>query len=150
MNFIVSILLCACIALIISMWLCLSGQMVNMKEDLSNIKLTVNYTEDAVRDYYTRLWDHIDDVNKHLTTEIACLAVKNNEDIKRMKGGYDVGDVLKFGGIEYYVFYKTKLENGRTRLSLFGQNGDDYRIYTDDMPENIEFVKHVDVKSLFS
>lgn len=150
MIYLILILLCVCIALIISMWLCLGGQMIDMKEDLSDIKLTVNYTSDAVRDYFLRLWGHIDNVNKHLTTEIACLATKNNEDIKRMKGGYEVGDVLKFSGIEYYVFYKTKLEDERTRLSLFGQNGDEYRMYTDDMPEDIEFVRHVDVKTLFS
>ena len=140
MNFIISSLLCVCIALIISMWLCLSGQVTNMKEDLSDIKLTVNYTSDAVRDYFLRLWDHINNAK----TEIACL------DIKRIKSEYNVGDVLKINGIEFFVFYKTELENGRTRLTLFGQNGDDYRMYTDDMPEGIEFVRHIDVKSLFS
>lgn len=141
MIYLILILLCACIALIISMWLCLSGQIINMKEDLSDIKLTVNYTSDAVRDYFLRLWDHINHVNEHLTTEIKGKQIKNE---------YDVGDVLKINGIEFFVFYKTELEDGRTRLTLFGQNGDDYRMYTDDMPKDIEFVRHVDVKTLFS
>ena len=146
MNFIIiSTLLCVCIALIISMWLCLSGQMINMKEELSNINLTVNYTSEVVRDYHFRLWDHINHINEHLITEI-----KNSKGIKQIKNEYDVGDVLKINGVEFFVFYKTELEDGRTRLTLFGQNGDDYRMYTDDMPKDIEFVKHVDVKSLFS
>lgn len=81
------ILLCACIALIISMWLRVSEQMISMKEDLSNIKDKVDYTNDSTRDYYIWLIDRIDEVNKHLTTEIACLATKNNEDIKRVKEG---------------------------------------------------------------
>lgn len=141
MNFIISTLLCVCIALIISMWLCLSGQMINMKEELSDINLTVNYTSEAVRDYFLRLWDHINHVNEHLTTEIKDKQIKNE---------YDIGDVLKINGIEFFVFYKTELEDGRTHLTLFGQNGDDYRMYTDDMPEGIEFIRHVDIKSLFS
>ena len=142
MNFIIiSILLCVCIALIISMWLCLSRQMINMKEELSDINLTVNYTSEVIRDYFLRLWDHIN----HLTTEI-----KDSKGIKQIKSEYDVGDVLKINGVEFFVFYKTELEDGRTRLTLFGQNGDDYRMYADDMPENIEFIKHVDIKSLFS
>lgn len=92
----------------------------------------------------------VSDMEKNITTEIACLATKNNEDIKRMKGKYAVGDVLKFDGIEWYVFCETKLDDGRTCWNLFGQNGDEYRIYTDATPEDIEFVRHVDVETLFS
>lgn len=107
------ILLCACIALIISMWLCVSGQMISMKEDLSNIKDKVDYTNDSTRDYYIWLRDRIDTVNKHLTTEIACLATKNNEDIKRVKEGFQKYDVFKFGDVTYFIYEVEKFDDGK-------------------------------------
>ncbi len=108
---------------------------------------------DCITEQFGACLSKIDSAQKSISLEIACLATKNNEDIKRMGGGYVVGDVLKFDGIEWYVFCKTKLDDGRTRWDLFGQNGDEYRIYsiyTNAMPADIEFVRHVDVESLFS
>lgn len=84
----------------------------------------------------------VSDMEKSLTTEIACLATKNNEDIKRMKGDYAVGDILRFGGTRWRVFGKDTLDDGRTRWKLFGENGEEYRIYTDDMPRDLEFLGH--------
>lgn len=107
------ILLCACIALIISMWLRVSEQMISMKEDLSNIKDKVDYTNDSTRDYYIWLIDRIDEVNKHLTTEIACLATKNNEDIKRVKEGFQKYDVFKFGDVTYFIYEVEKFDDGK-------------------------------------
>lgn len=107
------ILLCICIALIISIWLYLGGQIINIKEELSNIKDKVDYTSDAVRDHYVWLRDHIDDVNKHLTTEIACLATKNNEDIKRVKEGFQKYDVFKFGDVTYFIYEVEKFDDGK-------------------------------------
>lgn len=130
-------------------WLCaylgLWHSIDNIKDSLEYIKRECNNTCEINQSEY-RLHEMISKYHKELLTEIACLATKNNEDIKRIKDG----DVLKFDGIEWYVFCKTTLDDGRTRWNLFGQNGAEYRIYTDAMPEDIEFVRHVDVKSLFS
>ena len=87
----------------------------------------------------------VSNMEKNLITEIACLATKNNEDIKRMKDGYVVGDVLKFDGIRWCIFGKDILTDGRTRWKLFGENGAEYRIYTDTIPEDIEFIGHRDL-----
>ena len=111
MIYFILILLCVCIALIISMWLCVSEQMISMKEDLSNIKDKVDYTNDSTRDHYIWLRDRIDTVNKHLTTEIACLATKNNEDIKRVKEGFQKYDVFKFGDVTYFIYEVEKFDN---------------------------------------
>lgn len=121
----------------------------DIKESLDFIKRFCN-NESEIRQSKYDLYELISKSHKELLTEIACLATKNNEDIKRMGGGYVVGDVLKFDGIEWYVFCKTKLDDGRTLWNLFGQNGAEYRIYTDTIPEDIEFVRHVGVESLFS
>ncbi len=71
-----------CIFLIISMWLNLGEQIIKMKKDLYNIKSTIDYTDSATNNYYIWLRDRIDDVNKHLTTEIACLATKRKRMIR--------------------------------------------------------------------
>lgn len=134
-------------------WLCayvgLWHSINNIKDSLEYIKRECNNNYEINQSKYI-LQELISRTHKELLTEIACLATKNNEDIKRIKDGYVVGDVLKFDGIEWYVFCKTTLDDGRTRWNLFGQNGAEYRIYTDAMPEDIEFVRHVDVESLFS
>lgn len=48
----------------------------------------------------------VSEMEKNLTTEIACLATKNNEDIKRLKGNYTVGDLLRFEDTRWCVFCK--------------------------------------------
>ena len=87
----------------------------------------------------------VSEMEKNLTTEIACLATKNNEDIKRMKGDYAVGDILRFDGTRWRVFGKDTLGDGRTRWKLFGENEEEYRMYTDDIPVGIEFLGHRDL-----
>lgn len=67
------------------------------------------------------------------------------EDIKRMKGDYAVGDILRFDGVRWRVFGKDTLGDGRTRWKLFGENGAEYRIYADSMPEDLEFLGHRDL-----
>lgn len=96
----------------------------------------------------TKIGDYslqMSELEKNLTTEIACLATKNNEDIKRMKGDYAVGDILRFDGIRWRVFGKDTLNDGRTRWKLFGENEEEYRIYTDSIPEDLEYLGHRDL-----
>ena len=101
------------------------------------------------RNYYssirTDMCNRFDELESNLTTEIACLATKNNEDIKRMKGDYAVGDILRFDGVRWRVFGKDTLGDGRTRWKLFGENEEEYRMYTDSIPEGIEFLGHRDL-----
>ena len=152
----IAIFVVICCGLVIFVGVSLSSELEDVGNDVKKIKETVHeiYAQLPYNSWfmssYRDLNNKLDDIYDHLTTEIACLATKNNEDIKRVKDGYVVGDVLKFDGIEWYVFCKTKLDDGRTRWNLFGQNGAEYRIYTDAMPEDIEFVRHVNVESLFS
>ena len=119
--------------------------------DLNDIK---QYTHNIwgilpSRNYYsdirTDMCNRFDELESNLTTEIACLATKNNEDIKRMKGDYAVGDILRFDGTRWRVFGKDILEDGRTRWKLFGENGLSYRMFSDDMPVGIEFLGHRDL-----
>ena len=128
----ICILLWVCIFLIISMWLNLGGQMVNMKKDLYRIKSDVDSTNSATNNYYIWLRDRIDDVNKHLTTEIACLATKNNEDIKRVKAGFQKWDVFEYNGDKYIVYY---VEQYKDRKLYKCQNnmGETFKFYDNEL-----------------
>jgi len=143
----VAVLLCICTTIVISMWLYIGGQITNMYKRVDDIKCVVNNipSDTTVSSYYIWLKDYIGTINDHLTTEIACLATKNNEDIKRLKGNYTVGDLLRFEDTRWCVFCKDILDDGRTRWKLFGENGEEYRIYTDAIPVDIEFLGHKDL-----
>lgn len=123
----------------------------DMAIDLKFIKKYAHNIWDILpsRNYYsdirTDMCNRFDELESNLTTEIACLATKNNEDIKRMKGDYAVGDILRFDGVRWRVFGKDTLGDGRTRWKLFGENEEEYRMYTDDIPEGLEFLGHRDL-----
>lgn len=140
-----------CCALVIAFGLVLTSILDDIRDDIKGIK---GYVDEINRELpynqwfvnaYRNLNKKLDDVNDHLTTEIACLATKNNEDIKRLKGNYIVGDILRFDGTRWRVFSKDALDDGRTRWKLFGENGEEYRIYTDTIPEDLEFLGHRDL-----
>lgn len=134
------ILLCTCIFLIISMWICLGGQIVNMKKDLYRIKSDVDYINSATNNYYIWLRDRIDDVNKHLTTEIACLATKNNEDIKRVKMGFQKWDVFKRGNDEYIIYHIEKCSDNRKLYRCQNNKGDTFGFYDDELT-SVELIR---------
>ena len=140
-----------CCALVIIFGAALGSRLDDIACDVTRIKerVSVIYTELPYNSWFTSAYkdlnNKLDDINDHLTTEIACLATKNNEDIKRMKGDYAVGDILRFDGTRWRVFGKDTLDDGRTRWKLFGENGEEYRIYTDGMPADLEFLGHRDL-----
>lgn len=127
------ILLYICIALIISIWLCLGGQIINIKKDLYNIKSSVHCTDSAINNYYSWLRDQIDSVNKHLTTEIACLATKNNEDIKRVKAGFQKWDVFKYKDDEYVIYHIEKCSDNRKLYRCQNNKGDTFGFYDNEL-----------------
>ena len=65
----------------------------------------------------------VSNMEKNLITEIACLATKNNEDIKRSKEGFLVGDVIEYAGEETLV-----LDRERVTLNI-GEEQTDYIIW---------------------
>lgn len=130
------VLLCA--------YLCLWHSIDSIKDSLENIRYKCDNTSEIKTTEYV-LHDCITKSHKELLTEIACLATKNHEDIKRMKGDYAVGDILSFDGVRWRVFGKDTLGDGRTRWKLFGENEEEYRMYTDDIPEGLEFLGHRDL-----
>lgn len=128
------------ITLIISMWLWLGGQTINIKKDLYNIKFSIDRIDSAINDYYIWLRDHIDDVNNNLTTEIACLSTKNNEDIKRVKAGFQKWDVFKYKDDEYVIYHIEKCSDNRKLYRCQNNKGDTFGFYDDELT-SVELVR---------
>lgn len=83
-------------------YLSLSHAITDIKDSLENIKYECNNNSEIGRSEYL-LKELISKTHKELLTEIACLATKNNEDIKRSKEGFLVGDVIEYAGEETLV-----------------------------------------------
>lgn len=87
-------------------WLCaylgLWHSIDNIKDSLEYIKRECNNNYEINQSKYI-LQELISKTHKELLTEIACLATKNNEDIKRSKEGYKAGDILYYNDIETLV-----------------------------------------------
>ena len=105
----VAIFVVICCGLVIILGISLSCKLESIGDDVKRIKDNVGkiYTELPYNSWFMSSFRHLDnkldDINDHLTTEIACLATKNNEDIKRSKEGFLVGDIIEYGGEEALV-----------------------------------------------
>lgn len=82
-----------CLIAYLSLW----NAIDDIKNSLDFIESNCN-NEYEVRQSVYILRELITKSHKDLLTEIACLATKNNEDIKRAKEGFLVGDVIEYGG----------------------------------------------------
>ena len=116
--------------------------------DMDDIKRVVdlifrNMPQDTtIGGYYIWLKDYIGTVNDHLTTEIACLATKNNEDIKRMKGDFQQWDMVEFDSEQWIIHRIDKNVNGDTFYRIHNAKGQITNVSGKDM-QNATFVKHV-------
>ena len=84
----------------------------------------------------------ISNMEKNLTTEIACLATKNNEDIKRMKGDYQQWDMIAFDGEQWIIHKIDENVNGDTFYRIHNAKGQITNVNSKDM-QHATFVKHV-------
>lgn len=139
----VAVLLCICTTIVISMWLCIGGQITNMYKRVDDIKRVVDHMpqDTTVGNYYIWLKDYIGTVNDHLTTEIACLATKNNEDIKRIKGDYQQWDMVEFDGEQWIIYKIDENVNGDTFYRVHNAKGQIGNVSSKEM-QHATFVKH--------
>lgn len=97
-----------CLAAFLYAYLYLWHAINSIKDSLENIRYNCDNAYEIVTAKYM-LQDCIINSHKELLTEIACLATKNNEDIKRAKEGFQQGDVIEYGGEEALVLEKQTL-----------------------------------------
>lgn len=84
----------------------------------------------------------VSNMEYNLTTEIACLATKNNEDIKRMKG-FQVGDVIEYAGEETLVLDRQMMTlNNKENLT-------DYIIWNKTQGIQQETASHLEHNAIF-
>lgn len=149
MIMIIAILVVICCAMVIAFGLVLSSILVDIRDDIKYIK---GYVDEINRELpynqwfvnaYRNLNKKLDDVNDHLTTEIACLATKNNEDIKRMGGKFEEWDLIEVEGKEFVIVKNYTNSNGDSMVSCMGNNGQTYNYYKERLAD-AKFIKHIE------
>lgn len=85
----------------------------------------------------------ISEMEKNLTTEIACLATKNNEDIKRMGGKFEEWDLIEVEGKEFVIVKNYTNSNGDSMVSCMGSNGQTYNYYKGRLAD-AKFIRHIE------
>lgn len=63
----------------------INNKITEMFDDISLLKITSNNTLITMNSYYNTIRENQTEIEKNLLTEIACLATKNNNDMKELK-----------------------------------------------------------------
>ena len=145
----VAIFVVICCGLVIILGISLSSQLEDVGDDVKRIKDNVGkiYTELTYGSWFTSTYRDLDkklvDINDHLTTEIACLATKNNEDIKRMGGNFEEWDLIELDGREQVIVRIYTNANGSDMVSCVCSDGQTYVYYKERLAD-AKFIRHAE------
>lgn len=92
----------------------INNKITEMFDDISLLKITSNNTLIAMNSYYSTIRENQTEIEKNLLTEIACLATKNNNDIKEIKDKITTGKKSK--RISQLVDENNKLKEENKKL----------------------------------
>ena len=96
------------------------NKITEMFDDISLLKITSNNASLLINSYYNTIRENQTEIEKNLLTEIACLATKNNNDMKELKEkiiSNNQDNTLKKNNIknkqrtQYRVKYKHPFDN---------------------------------------
>lgn len=119
----------------------INNKITEMFDDISLLKITSNNTLIAMNSYYSTIRENQTEIEEKLLTEIACLATKNNEDIKRMKGKFQQWDVIGFND-DIWIIQKIDIAvNGDFIYGICSQRGEIASINSKQIL-NATFIKH--------
>lgn len=119
----------------------INNKITEMFDDISLLKITSNNTLLAMNSYYSTIRETQTEIEEKLLTEIACLATKNNEDIKRMKGKFQQWDVIGFND-DIWIIQKIDIAvNGDFIYGICSQRGEIASINSKQIL-NATFIKH--------
>ena len=120
----------------------INNKITEMFDDISLLKITSNNTLITMNSYYSTIRENQTEIEEKLLTEIACLATKNNEDIKRMKGKFQQWDVIGFND-DIWIIQKIDIAvNGDFIYRVSNQRGEIASISSEQIL-NATFIKHV-------
>lgn len=119
----------------------INNKITEISDDISLLRITSNNTLLAMNSYYSTIRETQTEIEKKLLTEIACLATKNNEDIKRMKGKFQQWDVIGFND-DIWIIQKIDIAvNGDFIYGICSQRGEIASINSKQIL-NATFIKH--------
>ncbi len=119
----------------------INNKITEISDDISLLRITSNNTLLAMNSYYSTIRETQTEIEEKLLTEIACLATKNNEDIKRMKGKFQQWDVIGFND-DIWIIQKIDIAvNGDFIYGICSQRGEIASINSKQIL-NATFIKH--------
>ena len=98
----------------------INNKIAEMFDNISLLKITSNNTLLAMNSYYSTIRENQTEIEEKLLTEIACLATKNNNDMKELKekiifnnqdNTLKKNDIKNKQCIQYRVKYKNPFSN---------------------------------------
>lgn len=84
----------------------------------------------------------VSNMEKNLTTEIACLATKNNEDIKRLGGKFEEWDLIELDENEVLIYSAKPNANGQMVFHCVDKAGKSYTFFGLDKFKDAKFLRH--------
>lgn len=125
-----------CLIAYLSLW----NAIDDIKNSLDFIKRMCNNAYEIKQSEYV-LHKLISESHKDLLTEIACLSTKNNEDIKRSKEEFQVGDVIEYGGEETLVLDKLDAGEEVTDYTVWGITLGVQQVSASHLEHNAKFLR---------
>lgn len=126
-------------------WLCaylgLWSSIDNIKDSLDYIKHMCNNSSEISQSKY-EIYELISKLHKDLLTEIACLATKNNEDIKRMGGKFEEWDLIELDENEVLIYSAKPNANGQMVFNCVDKAGKMYTFFGSDKLNDAKFLRH--------
>lgn len=124
-------------------YLCLWHSIDSIKDNLDYIKSSCNNAYE-IRNTEHVLHNLIAESHKDLLAEIACLATKNNEDIKRMGGKFEKWDLIKLDEKDLLITGIEADGDGNVKVHCINNKGMPYTYYRDApaFKNYARFIKH--------
>lgn len=126
-----------CLIAYLSLWDAIN----DVKNSLDYIKSTCN-NDNEIKWSVHILRELISKLHKDILTEIACLATKNNEDIKRMGGKFEEWDLIELDENEVLIYSAKPNANGQMVFNCVDKAGKMYTFFGSDKLNDAKFLRH--------